>query len=117
MQFGVGLPNYSRGASVQGVNEVAHAADELGYDSVWTTDHMLVPKEHAEVFGYVLTPDTKQQKIAMLVGPKRSGKGLIGRILRRLVGERNTCSPTLAASGSDCRSPAASLKLKAARSN
>jgi putative DNA primase/helicase len=50
-----------------------------------------------EVFGYVLTPDTKQQKIAMLVGPKRSGKGLIGRILRRLVGERNACSPTLAA--------------------
>ena len=42
-----------------------------------------------EIFGYVLTPDTSQQKIGMIVGPKRSGKGLIGRTLRRLVGERN----------------------------
>ncbi|MBI3740300.1 MAG: LLM class flavin-dependent oxidoreductase, partial [Chloroflexi bacterium] len=54
MKFGVGIPNYSRGASVQGVREVARAAEELGYDSVWTTDHILVPKEHAPVFGYVL---------------------------------------------------------------
>jgi probable F420-dependent oxidoreductase len=54
MKFGIGLPNYSQGASPQGVREVARAAEELGYDSVWTTDHILVPKEHAPTFGYVL---------------------------------------------------------------
>ncbi|MDO8795076.1 MAG: phage/plasmid primase, P4 family [Vicinamibacterales bacterium] len=52
-----------------------------------------------EMFGYLLTPDTSFQKGFMLHGPKRSGKGIIGRIVRRLVGERNACSPTLAAFG------------------
>ena len=31
----------------------------------------------------------------MMVGPKRSGKGTIARVLRRLVGERNVAGPTL----------------------
>lgn len=48
-----------------------------------------------EWFGYCLTPDTRQQKIALLVGPKRSGKGTIARVLRGLVGESNVCGPTL----------------------
>ena len=32
-----------------------------------------------EWFGYLLTPDTCQQKILMMVGPKRSGRGTIAR--------------------------------------
>jgi putative DNA primase/helicase len=52
-----------------------------------------------ELFGYVLTPDTRFQKIGLIVGPKRGGKGVIGRVLRSLVGDRNTCSPTLASFG------------------
>jgi putative DNA primase/helicase len=48
-----------------------------------------------EMFGYLLTPDTAFQKAFMVVGPKRSGKGTIARILRRLIGERNSCNPTL----------------------
>ncbi len=32
----------------------------------------------------------------LLIGPKRSGKGTIARIARRLLGERNVCGPTLA---------------------
>jgi putative DNA primase/helicase len=47
-------------------------------------------------FGYCLLPDTSQQKILMLVGPKRSGKGTMARVLRELVGTRNTVAPTLA---------------------
>lgn len=31
-----------------------------------------------------------------MVGPKRSGKGTIGRVLNRTVGEDNVCAPTLA---------------------
>lgn len=49
-----------------------------------------------EWFGYCLTPDTGHQKIAMLIGPKRSGKGTIARVLRSLVGDGNVCGPTLA---------------------
>jgi putative DNA primase/helicase len=49
-----------------------------------------------EVIGYLLTPRTHLQKIVMLIGPKRSGKGTIGRVARRLLGDRNVCGPTLA---------------------
>ncbi|MBE7461911.1 MAG: hypothetical protein HS116_00330 [Planctomycetes bacterium] len=45
-------------------------------------------------FGYCLTPDTSQQKMLLLVGPKRCGKGTIARILAELIGEANTCAPT-----------------------
>lgn len=47
-------------------------------------------------FGYMLTADTSHQKILLMVGPKRSGKGTIARLLRALVGERNCAAPTLA---------------------
>lgn len=49
-----------------------------------------------EWFGYLLTPDTRQQKIAMMVGPKRSGRGTIARVLKALVGASNVANPTLA---------------------
>ncbi len=52
-----------------------------------------------EVFGYLLTTDTSFQKIFLLCGPKRSGKGTIYRILRRLLGEANVCGPTLSGLG------------------
>ena len=48
-----------------------------------------------EWFGYCLTLDTRQQKILMIVGPRRSGKGTIARVQRRMVGERNVAGPTL----------------------
>jgi putative DNA primase/helicase len=46
-------------------------------------------------FGYLVTSDTSQQKILLLIGPKRSGKGTITRTLRALVGEANVAAPTL----------------------
>lgn len=49
-----------------------------------------------EWFGYLLTPDTRQQKILMMVGPKRSGRGTIARVLKALVGPSNVVNPTLA---------------------
>ena len=46
--------------------------------------------------GYLLTPDTRQQKILLVIGPRRSGKGTIGRVLRATIGRENVCGPTLA---------------------
>jgi putative DNA primase/helicase len=48
-----------------------------------------------EWFGYVLTLDTRQQKILLLIGPPRSGKGTIARILTAMIGAANVCGPTL----------------------
>jgi len=50
----------------------------------------------AEVMGYILGGSTRQQKIFMLVGPRRSGKGTIGRVLTGLLGAHNVAAPTLA---------------------
>ena len=52
-----------------------------------------------EIFGYLLTTDTRQQKIFAIVGPRRSGKGTIARILRSLLGQDNVVSPTLRSLG------------------
>ena len=48
-----------------------------------------------KIAGYLLTPDTRQQKAFLLLGPKRSGKGTIGRILAALIGARNVVAPGL----------------------
>ncbi|MEU9394947.1 phage/plasmid primase, P4 family [Streptomyces sp. NPDC048324] len=54
-----------------------------------------------EWFGYVLSGRTDQQKILLIVGPTRSGKGTIARVLAGLVGEGNMAGPTLASLGSN----------------
>lgn len=52
-------------------------------------------------FGYCLLPETHHHKILMLVGPKRSGKSTLVRILTALVGDENTVSPKLSSLGSE----------------
>jgi putative DNA primase/helicase len=49
-----------------------------------------------EWIGYNLGADTRQQKILLIVGPKRSGKGTIARVMANLLGPDNCCAPTLA---------------------
>lgn len=48
-----------------------------------------------EWFGYLLTARTHFQKILLIVGPPRSGKGTIARIIRALLGESRVCTPTM----------------------
>lgn len=48
-----------------------------------------------EMFGYLLSGDTHQQKMFMIKGPPRSGKGTIGRVLRALIGEVNCIDTSL----------------------
>jgi putative DNA primase/helicase len=45
--------------------------------------------------GYMLTADTSQEKILLIIGPKRSGKGTIARVLTGLLGQANVAGPTL----------------------
>jgi putative DNA primase/helicase len=52
-----------------------------------------------EIFGYLLTADTRQHKIFSIVGPRRSGKGTIARILTALLGKENVVSPSLLSLG------------------
>src|SRR4029077_2663712 len=52
-----------------------------------------------EIFGLCLTADTRHQKAFLLIGPKRSGKGTIARVLIAMIGRCNAVSPTLTSFG------------------
>jgi putative DNA primase/helicase len=54
-----------------------------------------------EMFGLLLTGDTRYQKALLIVGPMRSGKGTIARVLMKLLGQDNVCGPTLSSLSSN----------------
>lgn len=49
-----------------------------------------------DIFGYMLLPDTRQHKMFLVIGPPRSGKGTLARVLAALLGRCNVGAPTLA---------------------
>ncbi len=53
-EHGVILPNFGSGATPQGVLHVTEAAERLGFDSVWTTEHLLVGPEAVDPYATVL---------------------------------------------------------------
>jgi putative DNA primase/helicase len=63
-------------------------------DSLWGSDEE-AKEALAEIFGYLLSGATNLQKIFLLIGPPRCGKGTIMRVLRALMGEDAYCGPTL----------------------
>ncbi|CAG0947696.1 hypothetical protein ANRL1_04438 [Anaerolineae bacterium] len=82
MQFGIGLPNYGKGKTFDDIKRIALAAENLGYDSAWTTDHVIVPQTDIEPYGNIMeslivlamiTPITTRVKLgtSILVLPQR----------------------------------------------
>jgi putative DNA primase/helicase len=67
---------------------------------VWPDDSASI-ETLQEIFGLVLTGDTRYQKAFLILGYPRSGKGTIKKILEGLVGLANTVSPNLAGLTSD----------------
>ena len=43
MKFGVCIPHYGRPIDTDSLTEMAVKAEEMGFDSVWVTDHVIVP--------------------------------------------------------------------------
>jgi putative DNA primase/helicase len=58
--------------------------------SVWPDDPQAIRLLH-EMLGYLLSGDNSAQKIFLLLGPPRSGKGTITKLLGRILGE--ACAP------------------------
>ena len=50
------LPNFGEGSSPDGIRRVAEAAEELGFDSVWATEHIIVGPEGVDPYGRVYDP-------------------------------------------------------------
>jgi probable F420-dependent oxidoreductase len=56
VHFGVILPNYGEGSSPSQIRRVAEAAEELGFHSVWATEHIIVGPEAVDPYGRVYAP-------------------------------------------------------------
>jgi probable F420-dependent oxidoreductase len=56
VHFGVILPNFGQGSNPDGIRRVAEAAEELGFDSVWATEHIIVGPEAVNPYGRVYAP-------------------------------------------------------------
>jgi alkanesulfonate monooxygenase SsuD/methylene tetrahydromethanopterin reductase-like flavin-dependent oxidoreductase (luciferase family) len=54
--LGLILPNYGDALDTERLTEAALAAEKAGFDSGWVTDHVLVPAEHASVYGTIAEP-------------------------------------------------------------
>jgi len=63
-------------------------------ESIWPDDPEAIDCLQ-EMFGYLVSGSTRLHKMLMIIGPKRSGKGTIGRVLNALLGADNCCGPTL----------------------
>jgi len=53
MDYGICLPNFPDGASREGMEAAAETAERLGWSTVWTTDHVLVPTADAPDYGRI----------------------------------------------------------------
>ena len=67
-------------------------------NQIWPNDDASISMLQ-EIFGLLLTSDTSYQKAFLIVGPKRSGKGTIARVLLALLGRENVAGPTLSSLG------------------
>jgi probable F420-dependent oxidoreductase len=56
VHVGVILPNYGPAASVDDIRRVVELAEELGFDSVWATEHIIVGPEAVDPYGRVYDP-------------------------------------------------------------
>ncbi|MFF1722179.1 DNA primase family protein [Streptomyces sviceus] len=63
-------------------------------NSVWSDDPQ-ARQMLQEFFGFIISGRKHPQKIVILWGPTRSGKGVTSRVLKALVGSSNVVAPTM----------------------
>jgi probable F420-dependent oxidoreductase len=56
VHLGVILPNFGLDATIERVRRSVELAEELGFDSVWTTEHIIVGAEGVDPYGRVYDP-------------------------------------------------------------
>lgn len=87
MKFGVCVPNYGESSSAEALRTVALEAEREGCDSLWTTDHILMPRNsgtpYERIFDSIVTlaylaPITNRVKlgISSLIIPMRNPVGV-----------------------------------------
>jgi probable F420-dependent oxidoreductase len=66
MKLGFNVPNLGPAASPDNIIKIAQKAEELGYDSIWTTERLLVPVNPASGYGGMAgVPIPEQYKVQL----------------------------------------------------
>jgi len=77
VKFGYILPNYGDKISAKQLVELSRTCEEYGFDSVWATDHIIVPTELREPYGQLLEPLITLTSIASATERLRVGTSCI----------------------------------------
>jgi probable F420-dependent oxidoreductase len=77
MIFGLNLPNYSGLGHRDAITAIADRADELGYSSLWTSDHILLPTTLPEPYGNLLESFTTLSYLAARTSRIRLATGIL----------------------------------------
>jgi probable F420-dependent oxidoreductase len=77
MKFGFVLPNYGDKISAAELLEISAACEAEGFDSVWATDHVIMPMELKEPYGELIEPLTLLSFIASRCQKLRVGTSCI----------------------------------------
>ncbi|MCL5950237.1 MAG: TIGR03619 family F420-dependent LLM class oxidoreductase [Chloroflexi bacterium] len=77
MKFGIGMENYGPAITFDAIRRVALAAEELGYDSIWTTDHILVPRAARDPYGRIFECMVTLAMVASITQRVRLGTSVI----------------------------------------
>ena len=78
MQFGVCVPHYGKSVNVENILETARHAEELGFDSVWVTDHLLVHRMEEIIYRQnMLEPMALLSHLAAVTRRVRIGTSVI----------------------------------------
>lgn len=56
MRYGIALPNYGDLATPENLLRLARRAEECGVDSVWVSDHVIIPDQAASIYPYDPAP-------------------------------------------------------------
>jgi probable F420-dependent oxidoreductase len=51
MQFGLSLPHFRQVATPEAIRRVAQRAEQLGFDGIWVSDHIVIPHSAVDRFG------------------------------------------------------------------
>lgn len=85
MQKGISLPNYGRAASKDAIDLTVDIAEKYAIDSVWTADHLLVPKRFHLPYGRVVESLCTLSYLAGRTQNVKLGTGIIILPMREAV--------------------------------
>lgn len=75
--FGICVPNFGNNLSAEAVAEVASKAEEMEYESVWVTDHLLLPASQRYPYGNIFEILSTMSYLAAITDWVKIGSSVI----------------------------------------